>query len=325
MRIIPLAVLVLLGIMLFAIPNMTRREILFAVPVPPDFRKSCAGRRAVSVFRSTTVIAVLAGICALLLSPARLLNAVATAMPITLLVVCSVSFYWQNRRLAPAAVQYTRPQEAEMTVAPDRLPWFSWFGAGPLIILAAVALWLHFNWNLIPLRYPVHFNFAGQPNRWVDRSVMGVYGRVIFGAELCLWALILAFAGWFGSRRSRIRRAMLGGVIGLGYFFAVVFGLIALQGPLSLPAWVIVLAPLVIMLSLISVMSNMMNQPGGQMDTTPNECWKGAIFYYNPNDAALVVEKRTGLGFTFNLANPWSWALLAGLAMVVVSAPFILG
>jgi uncharacterized membrane protein len=36
------------------------------------------------------------------------------------------------------------------------------------------------------------------------------------------------------------------------------------------------------------------------------------------------VEKREGLGYTFNFANPWSWALLLGLALVVASAPFVM-
>lgn len=71
------------------------------------------------------------------------------------------------------------------------------------------------------------------------------------------------------------------------------------------------------------VMVNKLNEPGEPMDPTPNECWKAGIFYYNPNDVALVVDKREGLGWTFNFANHWSWALLPGLALVIASARFI--
>jgi uncharacterized membrane protein len=60
------------------------------------------------------------------------------------------------------------------------------------------------------------------------------------------------------------------------------------------------------------------------MDPTPNECWKAGLFYYNPNDAALFVEKREGYGYTFNFANPWSWTLLSSLALVIASARWVI-
>ena len=56
---------VLLGVLLFAIPNMSRRELLFAVPVPPNFRESRAGRHAVAAYRTAIAVVALAGACAL--------------------------------------------------------------------------------------------------------------------------------------------------------------------------------------------------------------------------------------------------------------------
>lgn len=47
------------------------------------------------------------------------------------------------------------------------------------------------------------------------------------------------------------------------------------------------------------------------------------MIYFNPNDAVLFVEKRDGVGYTFNFANRWSWVLLASLAFVIASAFFI--
>ncbi len=42
----------------------------------------------------------------------------------------------------------------------------------------------------------------------------------------------------------------------------------------------------------------------------PDEGWKG-IFYSNPEDPALLVPKRFGIGWTLNFGNPWSWVVLA--------------
>jgi len=324
MRLILCAVYVFVGAVLFALPNLTRRELLFAVPILPDFRESPAGRRAIASFRAAITAAVLAGVGVLLASPANLLNATATAVPLLLLFVAGISFYRQNRKLAPAAIQYTRPREVELTTAPEELPRFAWLAAGPFAILAAVAAWLHLHWDKIPGRFPVHFDASGNPNRWAERTLHGVYGPLVWGAELCAWVLVMALAGWFGSRRSRFRTTMLGAVIAVEYLLGVLFSLNAVQAPLGIPAWVILLATMAILIPLIIVMRNKIREPGGPMDATPKEGWKGRVFYYNPNDAALVVERRVGLGWTFNFANPWSWVLLLGLALVIASARFAL-
>jgi uncharacterized membrane protein len=152
-----------------------------------------------------------------------------------------------------------------------------------------------------------------------------VYGLLLWGAELCAWVLIMALAGWFGSRRSRSRPVMLGCTIAFEYFFALLFALFAVQGLLGIPAWVITLSPIAILIPLITVMRNKISEITEPTDPTPNECWKGAIFYYNPNDAALFVQCRhQTFTYTLNFANPWSWVLLLGLALVIASAPFVL-
>jgi len=324
MRLVLCTIYVFMGALLFELPNMTRRELLFAVPVPPGFRESRAGRHSIRMFRLVIVAVVAAAAGALLLFPTRLLNATAGAMPIAILLAAGIGFRWQNRALAAAAVQVTRPREAEITVAPEYLPWFAWLGAGPLVILAAAGTWLYLHWDRIPARFPVHFDAAGQANRWAERTIKGVYGPLFFGAELCGWVLILALAGWFGSRRSRSRSVMLGGMIAVEYLLGLVFGLISVQALLGIPVWAIALAPMAILIPLVIVLTNKMSEPWEPMDPTPNECWKGDVLYYNPNDAALFVEKRDVLGYTLNFANPRSWLLLLALALVIASAPFIM-
>jgi hypothetical protein len=79
------------GAVLSAVPNLTRRELLFAVPVPPDFRESPAGRHAISRFRAIVATAVLAGVCALLLSPTKFLNTTAAVVPMAILLACGIS------------------------------------------------------------------------------------------------------------------------------------------------------------------------------------------------------------------------------------------
>lgn len=324
MRLILGAIYLFLGAVLFAIPNMTRGELLFAVPVRPDFRASPKGRHAIRTFRAMVGFVVLAGAAALWLAPQESLNALVGVVLMGTVLAALGSFYWEHRKLAPEAVQYTRPREAGLTTAPDKLPQFTWLAAGPFAIILGVALWLHVNWNSIPERFPVHWSASGQPNRWAERTTRGVYGLLILGTELCVWFLIMALAGWFGSRRSRARRNMLGLMIGVQYFLAVLFSLIALQAPLGIPVAVVALAPPAMLIPLIMVMRNLMATPSEPMDSTPNECWRAGVIYYNPDDSTVVVQRRMGLGYTLNFASPWSWVLMLGLVLIIASAPFVL-
>lgn len=174
MRLVLCTFHILTGAAFFGIPNMTRRELLFAVPVPPDFRERPAGRRAISMFRAAVATVVLAGLCALLLTPAKLLGPLAAALPIAVLLTAALSFYWQNRALASAAVQYARPREVELTATPERMPRFAWLAACPFAILATAAWWLHLHWDRIPARFPMHYGINGRPNRWAERTTKGV-------------------------------------------------------------------------------------------------------------------------------------------------------
>jgi uncharacterized membrane protein len=55
-------------------------------------------------------------------------------------------------------------------------------------------------------------------------------------------------------------------------------------------------------------------------DSTPDECWRWGIIYYNRDDPAFLVEKRVGFGWTLNYGNKWSWVLSVGL----LAAPFVI-
>lgn len=40
------------------------------------------------------------------------------------------------------------------------------------------------------------------------------------------------------------------------------------------------------------------------IDRDDDRYWIGGMLYYNPDDPALLVEKRVGLGWDFNYAKP---------------------
>ena len=48
--------------------------------------------------------------------------------------------------------------------------------------------------------------------------------------------------------------------------------------------------------------------------------WKLGCFYWNPQDPAFLVEKRFGIGWTCNYANPKTWALTALLGLLLAGS-----
>jgi len=55
----------------------------------------------------------------------------------------------------------------------------------------------------------------------------------------------------------------------------------------------------------------------GQADRDDDRFWKGGLIYVNPEDPALMVGARFGVGWTFNLANRGAWLLISA----IVGAP----
>ncbi|MCW5978918.1 MAG: DUF1648 domain-containing protein [Bryobacteraceae bacterium] len=324
MQLVLCAVYLFTGALLLALPNLTRRGILFAVRVPENFRDGREGRRAIGEYRGIVGAVLLAGVTALLLSPPATIGIAAAVIPLVQLVAAGTAFYRQHKRLRRFSVRDAGPRQVEVTSAPERLPWYAWLGAGPFAILLAAALFLNANWERIPERFPVHWGATGQPDRWAERSVRGVYGPLIFGAELAAFFVVMALAAWYGSRRSRSRITMLGFTIAIQYMLGVLFAMIALQPLFQIPVWVIVIAPMGFLVPALLIAARKMSEPGQAADPTPEDCWKAGIIYYNPDDAVLFVERREGLGYTFNFANPASWALVGLLAAVILSGFFIL-
>jgi uncharacterized membrane protein len=48
-----------------------------------------------------------------------------------------------------------------------------------------------------------------------------------------------------------------------------------------------------------------------------------AIFYYNPADPALWVEKRFGIGWTFNFGHPRAWFILGAILLFAAAVPVL--
>jgi len=49
-----------------------------------------------------------------------------------------------------------------------------------------------------------------------------------------------------------------------------------------------------------------------------DQYWSGGVFYNNPDDPALFVPKRFGLGWTLNFGHPQAKLVLIGVLVVIL-------
>jgi uncharacterized membrane protein len=50
----------------------------------------------------------------------------------------------------------------------------------------------------------------------------------------------------------------------------------------------------------------------------PASPWRAKVFYVNPDDPALWVPKRFGIGWTLNFAHPAAWVVMGAILAVAV-------
>jgi len=331
------------AILFHFLPQITRRDIFFAVTVDPDFRKSPEARRIVRRFRTAvwlhSFVAIGIVFAGMLVHP-PLVSLIGIGWQ---MVAVIHAFLHARKRTIPCAALPAAHREAVLIPRPVRGLGFALLQIGPLAILAASAIYIRTIWYRIPEHFPVHWGLDGRPNGWGTRSFMGVYGGWLIGLLVCAFMEFLAYgilhwtrqirsSGGDSQSEAHFRRVQVGILIALEYFFALVFSGIPFaalrphpnQAPHIIP---FLLGTLVFIAVLFGILIHT-GQGGANLsaagadsdiipnprriigDRTPDHCWRAGVFYVNPDDPAILVEKRFGIGYTLNFGRPSAWPVL---------------
>nr|WP_319217470.1 DUF1648 domain-containing protein [uncultured Trichococcus sp.] len=216
------------------------------------------------------------------------------------------------------------------------------------ILLVTVAVTLYF-YDQIPDRFPVHWNSSNEPDRIVDKSYMTVFMLPVI--QMLMIPLmffshysfikskqkISPYLSDLSSKQSKLFRQawsyyflvvtvmtqlLLSGI----HFFSLFFADKGAQ-------WIIGMTiPFVVIIVGYSVYLTWKYGQGGEKlflneaGELPDEVteadeeryWKWGVWYYNPEDPSIFVEKRFGIGSTLNMARWQSWAFVAGLLAFIV-------
>src|SRR5690242_11978516 len=176
---------------------------------------------------------------------------------------------------------------------------------------------------------------ASRSTGWSSRTTMGVYAPLLFGALIsaCMWLTantLLRSARIVDRTRlvlvhhdfaHRVAQFLLL----IEFFLAAVFscvGLLPLTGTMPVLIVTILMLPAVFILIVWLNKGRMHAGKDSETDLaaagdgTPDECWKFGMLYFNPDDAALWVEKRVGIGYTMNFAHVSAWVIVALLLLL---------
>lgn len=303
---------VLQGALMMAVPHFSARRFFFAVTVPPGFRDTEPARDALRRYR----IVVLAATALAAVLPNLVL------IPILPVIVGMAAFLKERHSLREFAVPAATVREADLTAGPDRLPWWTVLALPPFAALGAAALYLRSRFDEIPAKFPVHWGFNGQADRWTTKTEFGVYAPLLFGAGFIVLMIGMGLATFYGSRRSPQRLAILKVFVGISYVLGFVFSVIGLLPIVRISPVVMILpAPIFIVVALWWSARASDEDPG---EPTPDECWHLGDIYYNPADPALFVQKRMGWGYTFNFGNRLSWLVLGGFLASTLGLVFVI-
>jgi uncharacterized membrane protein len=310
-----LGIVVLVGLLLYVTARVSRPGLFFGVTVDQAFTGSDTAQRIKRRYGLEIIVhsaVAMALVFAFGLAPAVLWQVWGDAW----------AFDYARRAAMPYAVVESAIREADLDPHPKESLFVTVLALAPLALLFLLALYAHSHWDRIPNPFPVHFR---GPNDWFVSGPYGIYGLILLNIVLCglmlmtryglrHWSRRVAIDGATAQAEARFRRIVTWVLVAAQYLMVALTWVALLSR--ALVAVVLAFGMLVLTVFLVFVLlrigqaGNRMVSGGPSSDRTPDACWKWGMFYINPNDPALFVEKRFGIGYTVNLGNRWSWILV---------------
>jgi uncharacterized membrane protein len=253
---------------------------------------------------------------------------------LAVLASLALTFWMTRRHAASSGEPHTVVRTASLNAAADtNRSW--WLGLlSTLIPLAATTSVLATHWQSIPQRFPTRWDLHGQPNGWSNRTLPGVFGPLLFVFVLTLGMGLLTELSARSSPghpgRATMIRTTRTILIAVSWFVTIMFcsvGLLPLTPHSKKFAPLLVIGVLLFILGLAGYAVYQSKRTAGAIaasrNSTEDRFWKAGCFYYNPDDSALMVPKKRGLGYTFNFAHRACWLILAAILLLPLSLPLL--
>ena len=317
------------AVIFHAAPRLSRPGIFFSVTVDEAFATGREGRTRLTRYRLIVWAAAVASIVAKLATDSPI-GFFMLAGLVTLAGFCA--WIWTYRQVRPHAVTVTGVRTASLRPRDVSMPGGMWFAAGPFLLLAVTALIIYLRWDQIP---------AGTTkNPFAPLLIAGtmILMTTLIGSSIVRYTRQVATDGPAARAEQRFKNIQVLYLTVAAYIMAVTFSGLAIMSAFAIksPFNGGPLAVLIPVLNIAMVVWMLRVGQGGQRglspeargaiqgDATPDSAWKGGgLLYFNPSDPAIWVEKRIGIGYTVNFANPRTWLLIGIIALPAVAMPLL--
>ncbi|GCF11278.1 DUF1648 domain-containing protein [Dictyobacter arantiisoli] len=347
-----------LAVLLFAWfwPNMMQPTLPFGVRIPPDRIQAPIIAHARREYRLSLLVIALLVVASGWFLYAELLAGPGSLL--VTLILLFLAFFSAHTRIAQvkaredwyAGLRQVVMTDTDLHQVNTKISWL-WL-LPSLLLLAAMIVIAIVRYPALPAVIPTHFGLNGQPDAWTTKAA-GLLTTFI--PTILINALILGLAYFppvlrqqidptnpkADIQRQRLMRQDLTKILlGMITFVNVVFLMTmlmvtnVLSGDYSSLLFSAIMGGAILLilglLAYVGYITARRNhtQADATSQGTPKDTvvtrdddrfWPGGIFYNNPDDPAIFVSKRFGLGGTINFGHP------IGKAITVVFIVFIVG
>ncbi len=240
-----------------------------------------------------------------------------------------------------------RVSELNLRTKDEMLPWMAYIV--PMVITVGLVVFTLFHYNSLPDQIPTHWGPDGKPDAFTGKTylsaltlplVLLVMNAMFLGInELTRNSGIKLSAG--NVKASRIRQLclrkytswllfLISILVSMLFTFLQfttlyensVSNLLIITIPLAFSALVLI-GTVILAIKVGKKDSDLdvevINEDSHEViNADEDQYWKGGLFYYNPEDPSIFVEKRFGVGWTLNFARPLGYIVLIGPLIVIL-------
>lgn len=344
-------------------PYLTRETVSFGVSVSEELFRSAPVRRMRKIYAliSLSIYAVLFALCIYSMTRSEGTPEPDGSMGVYILMMVAVSiamnviFHLKMKKIRPSLPSSAPAAKSVISVDTgfrrNKLIVSNyWFLIHAAIIAISFAMVL-VNYDKIPSTIAIKFDFQGNIVSSADKSYRSVFFPNVMQV---LMTLLFLFINWSILRSKQqtyagdpersirqntlFRRRWSLFTILSGLAMVLLFSFIQLNMVHPLDTDIILLVSFAVPVFVVlfaAILSFNTGQGGSRIGRSKSGSnvqpvnddnhWKLGGIYYNPQDPSIFVEKRVGIGWTFNFAHPAGWLILAGILVAVAASAIFAG
>ncbi|WP_077211957.1 DUF1648 domain-containing protein [Bacillus dakarensis] len=345
-----------------AIPYLVKRTVIFGVTIPEQYLKDrtlSSYKRTYTILVSFISIIVLGLFVfwTLRKNPSEELIVMAGAIIQFGIIFFSMSLYFyfhgktivfKKKHNISDNVKHVQITDLSVRSQDEMLPWYVYLL--PVLITVGLLGYTILKYDVLPEKIPTHWGPNGKPDAF---TVKNPFSAVTL--PLTLLVMQLMFMGInIGTKKSgiklsaastnasRIRQLTLRKYSSWFLFIVSVFltmmlsffhlttihpGLFIDKAMVAIPFTfliIVLLGTLIFAVKVGRADKQTAEDPKSDItDIDEDSYWKGGLFYFNKNDPSIFVEKRFGVGWSINFANPMGYLIVVVPLLVILLLSFL--